>query len=557
MEIPKEKITEDTLNNLLDVVDKDGDIREKFKIKPENFKTKFDLICYLNALKLVTTEEDTILPFLGPPSVGKSLSAISMAIRMIEILKTEFYANIPDFNIEKDIEYKQISPQEMAIKMKEESHLFMIFDRVLLQNRDVEEFGFPAELRKNPEGTWLYFTNMKNKLHGYKKFEGDVKNLLLKTFIYDIIFLNPVINSSKKEFSDILITFFGSDLIIQCKESNLADQSRLIKSTIVAGLKQLNTSVNRVNKRDVKLSMVNSNKIYKDYDFSEVVDIYPLLIVNKKPQFFSYEDLKKEYPFLNKLNFFPIILTYDELNFVLTELDTPKDLFRYLKGREAALKTGKILFKDEIQLFLFYLLNNKSFKLDTLLEYEKTLRLENILNIYEQSETYLLYLKKRDIDKVSYDIDKFIRHLHLSDQPNYLEMAEELSKLDRNERRYLAQQAYQKREQSIKDKRRSWRMFYLDNNPDVCFVLYFTNQPEKETVDFLFLLCATAKYITKTKKVIGLAQTTFYELYLLFNVACILTRIEPYTPKEEASIKEIADEYWSKDFRIGKYGEFY
>lgn len=557
MGLPKERITNDTIDTLVNLVDKTESLKEKFDIRPENFKNKFELLCYLNVLKLITTDENFVLPITGPPNMGKSSSAISMATRMIEILKKKFNADIPDFSIEKDIEYNQISPQEMAIKMNQESRLFRVFDRVLFKKEDLKEFGFPADLIKNPEGTWLYFVNMRDKLRGYKKFEGDVKNVLLKTFIYDIIFLNPIINGSSKEFSDILIKFFGSDIIIQCKESSLTDTDRLIKKTLVSGLEQLNTSFNRAIAKKVKLSMLNSNNHYTDYNFSEVVDIYPLLIINKKPDFFSYDTLKNKYPFLNKLNFFPVIITYHELEYVLNELDTPTDFFRYLKEREKALKTGKILFKDEIQLFSFYLINKKSFELEILSELEKPIKLENTQQIYQQDKLYLLYLKKREDDKVSYEIDEFIKHMYLSDQPNYLEIAKELSKLDRNDRRFLAQQASKKRDQSVNEKRDSWRMVQLTNKADICFVFYFTNQTEKDTANFLFNLCATAQYRTSAKKVLGLAQTTSSDMYLPFNVALILSRIEPYTPEEEQVIKEEADKYWSKDLTPSVQVEFY
>ena len=135
---------------------------------------------------------------------------------------------------------------------------------------------------------------MKTHKKGYNKFENEVKGSFRKslsfTIPYSLIRFMPQKNYN--EYCDILINFFNSSIICQCKECNIDDLDRLIKATIIDGINQLKTSFNRAKAKNVKLFMVNSIKIFKDYNFSDVKDIYPILIVNKKFPFLDYPFLK-------------------------------------------------------------------------------------------------------------------------------------------------------------------------------------------------------------------------------------------------------------------------
>ncbi|MCW6159821.1 MAG: hypothetical protein LVQ95_01890 [Candidatus Micrarchaeales archaeon] len=535
------------------------ELKERYKVKPEDFETRLDLLCYLIALQITATDKDFFMPISGKPQMGKSTLAIQTAIKTIEFLQKEFNVNIPQFDFKNDIKYPPMSEDAVLKIMDIEKPPIMMFDRVVFSDETLRGIGFEeGEVEEIREGTCVYFSNMKTRVKGYNKFEGEVSAVLQKAFIYDILFTNPrMAGKEYKEYCDILINFFDSCVISQCKECNIKDPERLRKATIVDGLIQLKTSVNRARARSVKLFMVNSVKIFKEYSFLEEVNIYPLLIVNQKEPFLDYESLKGLYPELNKLDFIPIILTLDDLKFLVSELDTPSDLFVYFKKREEMIKAGKLLFQDEIELLSYYLLNMKSFEPE--LVGTRSGILTGFYEEYKKGRYSELFIKKRELDKVSYWVDDVIKGATMlsHSQPDYLKGLEEVLKLNRVQRRHLAGRAEEKRKKAIERKGDAWGMAIYPEKPDIGFVLYFTPEFTEETYPYFNSMCACAEYKANVKKIVGLAETTS-EDKPKFRMEIYFEKYEnapPPTPEEEDALKRLCEGFWG-EVSNSSYGEF-
>jgi hypothetical protein len=352
---------------------------------------------------------------------------------------------------------------------------------------------------------------------------------------------------SGKEFSDILIDFFGSVLIFQCKTCNTEDDEKLTRKTVIAGLNQLSTSVTRANNKNVKLFMMNSIKTVTDYDFSNLKEIYPILIVNKKVSFASFNFFKENYKDLKQINFIPVILTIDDLKFLISELDTPSDIFEYLKKREEIIRDDKLIFENEIELLSYYLMNLKSFEPKIV-----GTRLPIITGIYKEyinGRYSSIFKERKKLDKPSYWIDKQLKNAHITDKTDYLKGIEELAKLTRMQRRMLVWKIEDKRSVAIKEHRDSWGMMIYKEKPDIAFLVYFTTKSVEERNKFLIMLCGTGKYKTNVYKIIGIGQNPIPEKrdIELISMCCIDGPNDYSESQKKVMDKDIAD--------LGLWGE--
>lgn len=334
-------------------------------------------------------------------------------------------------------------------------------------------------------------------------FEQEVKENLLNAFIYDLVFSNPQIINSNKEFCDLLIHFFGDYLLIQCKECKLEDEERLTKNTIFDGLNQLRATVNRA--RNKQVQVFNEIQGEKIYDFSDLKQIYPILVVNKKVPFISYNYLREKYPKLNKLGFIPIIIDIEDLRFILSELDTPKDLFDYFQKREDVIATDRIWCENERELFSYYMLNIRSFNSDKIPPKSQVI-LNDLIGVYQKGEIGKLFKRKKKLEKVSYWVDSLLRRMFLGGEKEYLKACEILIKLNRVERRVLAENAMEKSAKAYKEYKDTWRLFKFSADDDVVYVMFFSRKSLKKRNENLMRIAVMGKYQTNSKKVFGIAQ---------------------------------------------------
>ena len=142
--------------------------------------------------------------------MGKSTLGIWIGIKTKEALRKEFHVDIPEFSVETDIHYPPISEKELMEVINNEKLPMKMFDRAVFDDATLTGIGFDkSEINELKEGVCVYFSNMKTRKRGYNKFENDVKNIFEKSFIYDLIFTNPLMpDKDYKEFCDILIHIF-------------------------------------------------------------------------------------------------------------------------------------------------------------------------------------------------------------------------------------------------------------------------------------------------------------------------------------------------------------
>jgi hypothetical protein len=380
---------------------------------------------------------------------------------------------------------------------------------------------------------------------GNNEFEDEVKHAFLNTFIWDLIYSNPKIKSDKTEFADHIIDFFDSCLIIQCKCCSTKDDDRFIKRTLVHGLNQLKTSVNRAKGNNIEVEAYNEILGKKDIDFRKFKRIYPILIVNDKFPFLDYKYLKEAYPELNKLKFTPLILSYEDLLDLLTALDTPIDLFDYLEKREEVAESGRIFYENEKELLAYYVLNNRSFYKENVAK-NAFIMLNDVKNYLIEGDIAEIFKKKKDLENKSYYVDSLISTMFMAQEERYLKPLERLIKLDRFRRRMLADAIFEKISIAKTEKRDAWRMVMFDENDPVAYVIYVSPKDLEYRNQNMLAYMITAKYRTKVKEIIAISPPIIKSNKLEYNSVAYLDNDEPLKLMGEAMIQSLAKLHWGE-----------
>lgn len=356
-----------------------------------------------------------------------------------------------------------------------------------------------------------------------KKAEEAVHLLANNTFLRDWCYLNPKDNSGK-EICDLLVCF--EDVVIICQIKNVAftgKEERFIRKAIEHPIKQLLGAERRL--FDIKRPILLRNQ----YGFEEKFDpsipkrVFRLVISLGCGDFFI--------PFMHVEDGIFIHIMDRFIEIIMNELDTIADFTKYLIDCEQLYKSGTQIMVNggEEELLAEYIAHNKSFahlSSDTFAIFERGIWSE----IVSQPE----YERKQEANKISYAWDTLIGMLHESGDPRYKEVAREMTRPDRNDRRLLAYSFLDAFEQT-RERTRMRRYLQLNG---ITYIFIFVphkvdrEERKKELAGCCFIL---RSIFQNNSKVIGIASDVRGSPQ--FSYDCALLDM-PFMTKEQLKVAD-------------------
>ncbi|MBU0457573.1 MAG: hypothetical protein KKD75_05505 [Nanoarchaeota archaeon] len=353
------------------------------------------------------------------------------------------------------------------------------------------------------------FGDSKNKKGKFA--ENKSKEYIEQSFLNDFIFFNPTFKSGtgEKELADLILVYFDTLIIIQCKSKKKSeDVAKYIRTTVKEACDQLKSSYNRLSNPKFNVEFNNIRRGNVNWDSSKINKIYTLIILEQDYPIASYNLAVSIYPEIKKLKFVPQIFDLEDLKNLLGLLNTPSDFFNYINEREKIITNPAYKMHNEKELFGFYLSNNR--RMNIFEEYPETSLVmfdgsfSESLNEGELAEKLTQKIK---LDNDSYFIDKILNEMHTTQSDDYLLVMEELVKLTRFERRVIGKAAVEKAiDVSKRESKRGWRFIIHPNNNQLGFVFVYSDLPRENAKILLQNTSFSAKYKLRLKKVIGISM---------------------------------------------------
>jgi len=353
------------------------------------------------------------------------------------------------------------------------------------------------------------FGNLKNEKG--KIAEKKSKEYLEHSFLKDFIFFNPKFKSgsSEKELADLILVYFDTLIIIQCKSKEYTDDiEKYIRKTVKEACDQLKGSFNRLTNPKFNVEFNNIRRGTVKWNCSKIKRIYSFVILEQDYPIVNYNLTVSIYPEIKSLKFTPQIFDLNDLKYLMQLLNTPSDFFKYVDEREKIVTNSAYKMHSEKELFGFYFSNNREI---TIFEEHP----ETSLVIFDGSFSEAIdkgdladkLKQKIELDRDSYFIDKILDEMHTTKSPEYLMIMEELVKLSRFERRVLGKAAVEKAfEVAKRNPKIGWRFIIHPSNKSLGFVFVFSDLPRENAKILLQNVSCSIKYKMKLKKVIGISM---------------------------------------------------
>ncbi len=192
--------------------------------------------------------------------------------------------------------------------------------------------------------------------------EDKVLNLLERVILKENIFINIQHNHKKNGESDIIVVEGDTLLIVECKGKRLTINSKFgnygsikndLDKSIRYSFKQLNKTLDLINKNEIELKNDYKTITIKKGDFRY---IFKLIITDS---IFAY--LSTNPIFLNNKDL-PVVFNLYDLDIILSELKINIDFYNYLLNRTYLNNWGFFIASDEKDLLAYYQNNSFSFK---------------------------------------------------------------------------------------------------------------------------------------------------------------------------------------------------
>lgn len=341
--------------------------------------------------------------------------------------------------------------------------------------------------------------------------ESKSKEYIEQSFLKDFIFLNPKYKSgsSEKELADLILVYFDTLIIIQCKSKEYTkDIEKYIRKTVKEACNQLRSSFNRLMNPQFNVEFDNIRRGKIKWDYSKIKKIHSLVILEQDYPIASYNLAVSIYPEIKSLKFTPQIFDLNDLKYLMRLLNTPSDFFKYIEEREKIVTNPAYKMHSEKELLGFYLSNNREITIFE--EYPETSLIMfdgSFSEAMDKGDLAEKLRRKIGLDKDSYFIDKILDEMHTTKSQEYLMIMEELVKLNRFERRVLGKVALEKAfEVAKRNPKRGWRFIIHPSKKDVGFVFVFSDLPRENAKILLQNASFSAKYRMKLKKVIGISM---------------------------------------------------
>jgi len=336
-----------------------------------------------------------------------------------------------------------------------------------------------------------HYFNLKGKTA-----EQLVQELALKTFLTDWCYLNPILPNGK-ELCDLLVVFDDIAIIWQIKDLKLNKQGKYKKSEVAKNLRQLSGAHRQLFQLKTPIELNNPRRGEEPFTPESIKGIYLISVLLGKGEdtLSPLEDLKDS---------FVHVFDRDFTQIILNELDTISDFTDYLKAKEALLKQKNkfVILGGEEELLAAYLIENRSFE-----NLEKASNVLITQGLWEDFINSQEYVRKKKEDEISYAWDSIINIIHTT-SPKYEEVARELARPNRFDRRILSKTYYEARMTADSDNTRPiFRRMATLNKFTYCFL--FADDKivtRKHRKDMLRWICYIARGTFKDNKiVIGIA----------------------------------------------------
>jgi len=342
----------------------------------------------------------------------------------------------------------------------------------------------------NPSFEKSYFT-----IKG-KKAEEAVQYLAEKTFLTDWCYTNPKLPDGK-EMCDLLIVFDEIVIIWQVKDLKIDKYGKCKQGEVKKNLKQLYGAHRQLFELKTPTELKNPRRGKELFNPAKIKEVYLIsaFMGKGKDHFAFVEEIK---------NHIVHVFTREFIEIILNELDTIGDFVDYLRTKEALVKTDKklTLVGGEQELLAFYLMNNRSFD-----RFKDATMILIDEGWWKHLQNRPEYRAKKEADKISYCWDGIINRAHEAGLPEYEQVARELARPNRFERRYLSKVYFDAFLISHKDKKYDmFRRISPGKDTTYCFLFMDDPEPREQRKAMLFAICYIARSkFPNNKRVLGIA----------------------------------------------------
>ena len=367
-----------------------------------------------------------------------------------------------------------------------------------------------------------------------KNAEEAVQELAYKSFLREWCYPNPK-GEGGKEICDLLVVFDDTMIIAQVKDIRFTgNDERYIREAFRKPTKQLLGAERRLFSVQENITLSNALGYAHNFNPNQIKRVFRIVV--------SVGDGDVPFNLLCEIKG-KLIHTFDRsLQTILNELDTISDFRKYLSDKES-LHTGsaqiQIIAEREIDLLADYLYNGKSF------DYLDDLHMISYMEgIWEQLVSQPQYTRKQKANRISYFWDRLIDFAHECPEPEYRDIARELSRLNRFQRRCLSQafiQAHDKADYAA-SQGRCFRRTWPTEECTYVFVFSPRDTQRKQRLAQLQNVCVVARDVYKqNSKVLGIATVSDWQVPFSFDF--VLLDFPEWTGENQALAKQFQTEY--------------
>jgi hypothetical protein len=325
--------------------------------------------------------------------------------------------------------------------------------------------------------------------------EEALHQLAFKSFLKEWCHPNPK-RDDGKEICDLLVLFDDQLAIIQIKDIRFSgNDERYIRKAIDDPCKQILGAERTLFEKKQPIILTNPFGHSHQFEPEKVSRVIRLVV--------SVGDGDVPFNAVRDLGDKTIHIFDKSVETVLNELDTIADFSKYLSDKEQLLMRSdfaSLTMFREADLLGDYIFHGKSFdhlKGLNAVHYEE--------GIWEEVTSKSDYIAKQEADRISYFWDFLVDFAHECKEPEYREIARELSRLDRFDRRCASESFFSAHELAEKrglDFRRTWEL------KGVTYVYVFTpaDRARSQRVAQLRDVCTVARHkLRHNSRVIGIA----------------------------------------------------
>jgi hypothetical protein len=326
--------------------------------------------------------------------------------------------------------------------------------------------------------------------------EGIIHSLATDTFFTDWCYPNPK-RPDGKELCDLLVVFDDTVIIWQIKDLKVDSQGRYKTAEVEKNLKQVGGARRALFDIQNSITLSNPRRGPELFDPSSIKHVHLIsVLMGRSTEPMSLTPEIKGHTVH--------VFTKEFADIAMRELDTISDFCHYLRAKEEILNCTRIAVEGGEENLL-----GKYIELGRGFEWLRGVNHAVVHDgIWEKIESMPQYIKKKELDAVSYGWDSIIDRAH-EGSPKYEIAARELARPDRLARRILAKDfmdAYTEFMGSELDMIRR-KTTHLDTT--YCFLISNDDHHNgQRIVDMLTKMCFVARGLDiENKRVVGIATT--------------------------------------------------